>query len=76
MAQVIVRNVDDDAIRRLKARAARKGTSLERELRTIIVEAARPDRAAFRERAAVLRRKLAGRRHTDSTKLIREDRDR
>lgn len=76
MAQVIVRNIDDGAIRRLKARAARKGTSLERELRTIIVEAARPDRSSFRERAAALRQKLAGRRHTDSTKLIREDRDR
>ena len=76
MAQVIVRNVDDAAIQRLKRRAARKGTSLEGELRTIIAEAARPDRSAFRERASALRRRLAGRGHSDSTKLIREDRDR
>jgi hypothetical protein len=29
-----------------------------------------------RGRAAAFRRKLAGRRHTDGTELIREDRDR
>ena len=29
-----------------------------------------------RDRAAAFRRKLAGRRHSDSTRLIREDRDR
>jgi len=76
MAQVLIRNVDEAAIRRLKARAARKGTSLERELRTIIVEAARDDRAAARRRAAELRSALAGRRHSDSTVLIRSDRER
>ena len=62
--------------RRLEARAARKGISLERELRIIIVEAARDDRATARGRAATLRRALAGRRHSDSTELIRADRDR
>ena len=76
MAQVVIRNIDDDAIRRLKARAARKGISLERELRAIVTEAARADRTNFLERAASFRRKLAGRRHTDSTALIRKDRDR
>ncbi len=76
MAQVVIRNIDDDAIRRLKSRAARKGISLERELRTILTEAARVDRADFVERAAAFRRKLAGRRHSDSTTLIRKDRDR
>ena len=35
MAQVVIRNIDDNAIRRLKARAARKGISLERELRIV-----------------------------------------
>lgn len=76
MAQVLIRNVDDAAIERLKARAARKGISLERELRMIIAEAARDDRATVRRRAAALRQALAGRRHSDSTKLIRADRDR
>ena len=76
MAQVVIRNIDDEAIRRLKSRAARKGVSLERELRTILTDAACVDRAGFGERAAVFRRKLAGRRHSDSTALIREDRQR
>jgi len=76
VAQVVIRNVDDEAMRRLKARAARKGVSLERELRTILTEVARADRTGFGERAAAFRRRLAGRRHSDSTTLIRKDRDR
>ena len=76
MAQVIIRNIDDDAIRRLKARAERNGISLEKQLRAIITDAARRDRTVFRERAAASRRRLSGRRHSDSTALIREDRDR
>jgi plasmid stability protein len=76
MAQVLVRNVDAAAIARLKARAARKGASLESELRAIIVAAARDDRATGRRRAAELREALAGRRHSDSTALIRADRGR
>jgi plasmid stability protein len=76
MAQVVIRNIDDAAIRRLKSRAARKGISLERELRTILAEAARVDRTDFLERAATFKRKLAGRRHSDSTTLIRKDRAR
>lgn len=76
MAQVLIRNVDDAAIASLKARAVRKGTSLERELRDVILEAARGDRAEARRRAAALRRALAGRKHSDSTALIRRDRAR
>ena len=76
MAQVVIRNIDDAAMRRLKSRAARKGISLERELRTILTDAARADRSDFLERAVAFRRKLAGRRHSDSTALIRKDRDR
>jgi len=76
MAQVVIRKIDDDAMARLKARARKKGVSLEQELRSILIESARLDEAGFRERAAALRRKLAGRGHSDSTRLIREDRDR
>ncbi len=76
MAQVIVRNIDDNTIARLKARAARNGRSLEQELRLIISSAARLNREEFRQRAAEMRERLRGRRHTDSVTLIREDRDR
>lgn len=59
MAQVVIRKIDDDAMARLKARARRKGVSLEQELRTILVETASRDEAGFRGRAAAFRRKLA-----------------
>ena len=42
MAQVLVRNLPDDVVARLKARAARARHSLEQELRDILIEAARP----------------------------------
>ncbi len=76
MAQVLIRNIDDAAIERLRARAARKKVSLERELRDILTEAAHEGRPEARRRAAALRRALAGRKHSDSTKLVREDRNR
>lgn len=76
MGQVIIRNVDDSAIQRLKERARRKGVSLEHELRAIVTEASGIDRAGFRARASELRRRLATTSHSDSTKLVREDRDR
>lgn len=76
MAQVVIRNIDEDAMRCLKLRAARKGVSLERELRAILTNAARADRTGFGERAATFRRKLAGRRHSNSTRLVRKDRER
>jgi plasmid stability protein len=50
MAQVVIRNIDDDAMARPRARARREGVSLERELRAILIETARLDEAGFRER--------------------------
>jgi antitoxin FitA len=45
MAQVIIRNIEDEVVERLKQIAVTKGTSLEQELRSILAEAAyRPDR--------------------------------
>jgi antitoxin FitA len=45
MAQVIIRNIEDEVVERLKQVAATKGTSLEQELRSILADAAyRPNR--------------------------------
>ncbi len=41
MGQVIVRNLDDDVIDRLRARAVRNGHSLEQELRNVLAAAVR-----------------------------------
>ena len=76
MAQVIVRHLEDDTVRRLKERARRKGHSLERELREILSAAARQDMAGFKARAAEIRARYEGTPQTDSALLLREDRDR
>jgi plasmid stability protein len=45
MAQLIVRNLDDEVKERLRARARRNGRSLEAEAREILREAAERERA-------------------------------
>jgi plasmid stability protein len=45
MAQVVIRNLDEAIVERLKARAAAERKSLEQKLRDILTEAARPSRA-------------------------------
>lgn len=77
MAQVIVRNLDDGVVAALKRKARLHGNSLEQELREVLAAAARP---APEERVAIARRiramTPAGIGQSDSTDLIREDRDR
>lgn len=77
MAQVLVRDLDAAVVARLKARARRRGCSLQKEAKAILEEAARlaPMEEA-RVAAERVRGRLAGRRFSDSTALIREDRDR
>lgn len=76
MGQVIVRNLDDHVITALKAKAELHGQSLEQELRTILSKAALPntqERIVLADRIRALTPK---RRQTNSTALIRKDRDR
>ncbi|MET0554204.1 MAG: hypothetical protein ABW221_14275 [Vicinamibacteria bacterium] len=76
MSQVLVRELAPETVRRLKARAAASGRSLEAELRLILEQAARHDPARATARAATIRQRLAGREHSDSTDLVAEDRER
>jgi plasmid stability protein len=76
MRQLLIRNIDEDLIRRLKDRAAAHGRSAEAEHRIILQEAPCPGGASFAQRAARWRRLTAGRETTDSAELIRADRDR
>ena len=77
MAQLLIRNLEDDVVESLKKRAAADGKSLEQSLRDLLREAAMPEVA---RRLAIIDRIRAmgpqGKRQSDSTKLIREDRDR
>jgi plasmid stability protein len=75
MAQVLVRNLSDDVVKRLKKRAAVKGHSLEQELREIVTAAAPLSRA---ERVAIIDRFLARSKRQakhNSTDFIRQARD-
>jgi plasmid stability protein len=76
MAQIIVRNLDDQVVRSLKTKAELHGKSLEQQLREILAEAARLTPA---EKVALSRRARAmtpsGVAQSDSAELIRRDRD-
>ncbi|MGH8901760.1 MAG: FitA-like ribbon-helix-helix domain-containing protein [Egibacteraceae bacterium] len=75
MAQVSVRNLPDDVVERLKARARARGRSLEAEMRAILQEAAGPSREEFWQAAEEIALRI-GRVDFDTTALIRADRDR
>ncbi len=77
MAQVLVRQLDDKLVERLKKRAKEHDRSLQSEVKAILEEAV-PDYEVAWERIAKLRKALkrAGRTFSDSTPLIREARGR
>jgi plasmid stability protein len=79
VGQVIIRNIDDRVVERLKARAMAQRKSLEQSLRDLLTEAAKPSRA---ELLAELERIRAmkppskpGATFPTAEELIREDRD-
>ena len=77
MAQVIVRNLDGKVVAVLKRNAARHRRSLEGELRAVLTAAAQlsPDDKLAMSRE--IRALIPGKRVlSDSTRLIRQDRDR
>lgn len=76
LAQVLIRNLDPGVVERLKERARRRHRSLQAELTIILEHAAAPEPIEFRDLTAELRRRLGGRKHTDSAKLLAEDRGR
>ncbi len=75
MAQVIVRNLDDDVVAALKRRARRRGRPLEQELRDILTAAARPTRTDLLAEIDRIRAMTPPGPPIDSTALIRADRD-
>jgi plasmid stability protein len=78
MAQLLVRNLEEDLVARLKARAAANGRSVEAEHRQILREALAPDDAeacGFWGLAARLRAETAGTPVTPSEVLQREGRE-
>lgn len=74
MGSLIVRNVDDDLIARLKQRASSHGRSTEAEHREILRNAL-VGHADFDVLAKQIRALTAGREHTPSESLLRAMRD-
>lgn len=73
---LLVRNLDDELIARLKRRAARHGRSTEAEHREILRQVlAGESEESFEELAAELRRLTKRRKQTPSEQLVREGRD-
>ncbi|HET6468905.1 MAG TPA: hypothetical protein VFG43_11065 [Geminicoccaceae bacterium] len=75
MAQVIVRNLDDEVVERLKQRAARRGLSLEQQLRDILTEASQLNMTEIKAELAGIRAMTKPGRFPLAEDLIREDRD-
>jgi len=76
MANVLIRNLDEQTVARLKRRALRNDRSLQSELQTIVERAAAVEMIDGRALAARIRRKLSNRTHTDSTVSVGDDRRR
>jgi plasmid stability protein len=79
MADLKVRQLSDDVAHALRARAGRKGISLEEEVRGTLAASVEFKRQAFLRRAKAIRKSIgdnAGAPALESSRLIRKDRDR
>jgi len=72
MAQLLIRDLDQEVVDRLKKRARRNGRSMQSEMKSLLERAARAESMEAVNLAASIRRMLAGREHTDSRKLLAE----
>ena len=77
MPQLLVRNVAEDTVAELKARAAAHGRSLEAEVRAILDIAAKPSRETLLAEADAIRARSRPWQPGEPTAalMIREDRD-
>ncbi len=80
MAQVLIRNLDDDVVARLKARAAAANTSLEQYLRDLIARDARPSKEEWLTKMAAFRAQIPplpadAPRPEEVVRAAREERD-
>jgi len=76
MANLHVRNLEDDVVTRLKKRAARHGRSVEAEHREILRQSLAAEvEPSWEDLAAELRKLTRGRKHTPAEILVREGRN-
>lgn len=76
MAQILVRHLEPRTVKRLKMQARRHGRSLQGEAKAILEAALPLTGPEFAARLAAHDDLYSGRQFSDSTVLVREDRDR
>lgn len=75
MANVLIRNLDEDVIGQLKAAAKANGRSLQAEIHDVLRRASTRNLAETRRLSAQWLRRLRRSSQSDSASLIRNDRD-
>jgi hypothetical protein len=76
MSDLLVRGLEPETIRRLKARAKRNGRSLQSEAKLLVEQAAGIGRRNIASMFERWEKRFAGRKFSSSARLIREDRKR
>jgi plasmid stability protein len=76
MANVLVRDLDDDVLRQLKAAAKAHGRSLQAEIHEVLQRATTRNLAETRRLSAQWLKRLRKSSKSDSAEMVREDRDR
>ncbi len=76
MPDVLVRNVDQAVLDKLKDQAEKNGRSLQNELVQILSSVIGRSRSSDTETAEKIKRSLRGRKFSDSAQILREDRAR
>ena len=75
MADVLVRDLDDDVLKRLKAAAKGHGRSLKAEIHDVLHRASTRNLAETRRLSERWLKRLRKSAQSDSARMIRDDRD-
>ncbi len=76
MPNILVRDVEEIVLEKLKEQAKRNGRSMQSEVLSILNLFAENDRISDEQTAATIKKSLRGRTFSDSAALLREDRRR
>ena len=75
MANVLIRDLDDDVLKQLKAAAKAHGRSLQAEIHDVLQKASNRNLAETRRLSTHWLKRLQTSSQSDSAHLVREDRD-
>jgi plasmid stability protein len=75
MANVLVRDLDDEVLKQLKAAAKAHGRSLQAEIHDVLQKASTRNLAETRRLSTHWLKRLQNSSHSDSAVMVREDRE-